>query len=394
VKIHEYQAKEILKKHGVPVPRGEAVFSPAEAGAVAERLGGDVVLKAQVHAGGRGKGGGIQVVKGPAEAESVARRLIGTRLVTLQTGRDGLPVNRLLVEEVVEIRREIYLGVTLDRAVMAPTLIACAEGGVDIEEVAARNPALILREPVDPALGLREFQARKLAYALGPEREQLSPLTAAVRGLYRVFWDSDASLAEINPLAVTADGRVLAMDAKINIDDNALFRHPEIREMRDISQEDPLEVEASRAGLSYVKMDGSVGCLVNGAGLAMATMDMIFLAGGRPANFLDVGGGASSEQVSKAFRLVVGDPQTRVVFINIFGGILRCDVLARGVLEAARQVEIRLPVVVRLEGTHAGEGRAILSQSGLRWNVSGGFEEAARLAVQLAGGRSGGAGGA
>jgi succinyl-CoA synthetase beta subunit len=394
VKIHEYQAKEILKKHGVPVPRGEVVFSPAEAGAVAERLGGDVIVKAQVHAGGRGKGGGIKVVHDPAEAEAAARRLIGTRLVTPQTGREGLPVNRLLIEEVLEIRREIYLAVTLDRAAMSPTLIACAEGGVDIEEVAARNPALILREPVDPALGLREFQARKLAYALGPERDQLAPLTAVVRGLYKVFWDCDASLAEINPLAVTADGRVLAMDAKINIDDNALFRHPEIREMRDISQEDPLEVEASRAALSYVKMDGSVGCLVNGAGLAMATMDMIFLAGGRPANFLDVGGGASSEQVSKAFRLVVGDPQTRAVFINIFGGILRCDVLARGVLEAARQVEIKLPVVVRLEGTNAEEGRAILSESGLRWNVAGSFEEAARQVVQLAGGRAGGAGGA
>jgi succinyl-CoA synthetase beta subunit len=361
---------------------------------VAERLGGDVVVKAQVHAGGRGKGGGIRVVKNPAEAEAEARRLIGSRLVTPQTGREGLPVSRLLVEEALEVRREIYLGATLDRAGMVPTLIACAEGGVDIEEVAARNPALILREPVDPALGLRDFQARKLAYALGPEREQLAPLAAAVRGLYQAFWDCDASLAEINPLAVAADGRVLAMDAKINIDDNALFRHPEIREMRDASQEEPLEVEASRAGLSYVKMDGSVGCLVNGAGLAMATMDMIFLAGGRPANFLDVGGGASSEQVSKAFRLVVGDPQTRAVLINIFGGILRCDVLARGVVEAARQVEIRLPVVVRLEGTNAAEGRRILVESGLRWNVCEGFEEAARRAVRLAAGGAGDGGGA
>ncbi len=388
MKIHEYQAKEVLKRYGVAVPRGEVAETPEQARAAAERMGGRVVLKAQVHAGGRGKGGGIKVAKSAAEAESLARQILGARLVTPQTGPAGLPVGKLLIEEPLDVKREIYFGVTLDRAAQAPILIACAEGGIDIEEVAARNPALILREPVEPALGLREFQTRKLAYALGAPRDLVPALARTLWSLYHAFWENDASLAEINPLAVTGDGRILALDAKLNFDDSALFRHPDIRELRDPSQEDPLEVEASKAGLSYVKLDGSVGCLVNGAGLAMATLDMILLAGGRPANFLDVGGGASVEQVSKAFSLVVGDASARAVLINIFGGIMRCDVLARGVVEAAKRIGVELPVVARLEGTNAEEGRDILARSGLPWQVASGFEEAARQAVRLAGGRT------
>jgi len=388
MKIHEYQAKEILKRYGVPVPRGEVASTPRQARAAAENLGGSVVLKAQVHAGGRGKGGGIKVAASAAEAESIAGRMLGSRLVTPQTGPEGRPVGRLLVEETLEIKHEFYLGAALDRAAAAPVLIACAEGGMDIEEVAARNPALILREPIEPAVGMREFQARKLAYGLGVDREQAPVLARLIRGVHEAYWENDASLVEINPLALASDGRLLALDAKMNFDDNALFRHPDLRELRDASQEDPLEVEASQASLSYVKMEGSVGCLVNGAGLAMATMDMIFLAGGRPANFLDVGGGASAAQVSKAFRLVVGDPGVRSVLINIFGGIMRCDVLARGVVEAAREIGLRMPAVVRLEGTNAEAGREILAASGLSWSVAADFEEAARQAVKLAGGRA------
>ena len=387
MKIHEYQAKEILKRFGVAVPRGEVAATPAEARDAAERLGGAAVLKAQVHAGGRGKGGGIKVARTPAEAESLARGMLGMRLVTPQTGSEGRPVGKLLVEEVLDLKREIYAGAALDRAVAAPVLIACAEGGVEIEEVAARNPALILREAVEPVLGLREFQARKLAYGLGVEHEHVPAIAQTLWGVYQAFWEYDASLAEINPLAVTADGRVLALDAKMNFDDNALYRHPDIRELRDTSQEDALEVEASRAGLSYIKMDGTVGCMVNGAGLAMATMDMILLAGGRPANFLDVGGGASAAQVAQAFRIVCGDSAARAVLINIFGGIMRCDVLARGVVEAAAQVKVSLPVVVRLEGTNAEAGRDILAKSGLQWSIASAFDEAARQAVRLAGGK-------
>jgi succinyl-CoA synthetase beta subunit len=386
MKIHEYQAKEILKRFGVAVPRGEVAATPAEARDAAERLGGAAVLKAQVHAGGRGKGGGIKMAKTPAEAESLARGMLGMRLVTPQTGSEGRPVGKLLVEEVLDLKREIYAGAALDRAVAAPVLIACAEGGVEIEEVAARNPALILREAVEPVLGLREFQARKLAYGLGVEHEHVPAIAQTLWGVYQAFWEYDASLAEINPLAVTADGRVLALDAKMNFDDNALYRHPDIRELRDTSQEDALEVEASRAGLSYIKMDGTVGCMVNGAGLAMATMDMILLAGGRPANFLDVGGGASAAQVAQAFRIVCGEPAARAVLINIFGGITRCDVLARGVVEAAAQVKVSLPVVVRLEGTNAEAGRDVLAKSGLQWSIASAFDEAARQAVRLAGG--------
>ncbi len=387
MKIHEYQAKEILKRFAVAVPRGEVAATPAEARDAAERLGGAAVLKAQVHAGGRGKGGGIKVAKTPAEAESLARGMLGMRLVTPQTGSEGRPVGKLLVEEVLDLKREIYAGAALDRAAAAPVLIACAEGGVEIEEVAARNPALILREAVEPGLGLREFQARKLAYGLGVEHEHVPAIAQTLWGVYQAFWEYDASLAEINPLAVTVDGRVLALDAKMSFDDNALYRHPDIRELRDTSQEDALEVEASRAGLSYIKMDGTVGCMVNGAGLAMATMDMILLAGGRPANFLDVGGGASAAQVAQAFRIVCGDPAARAVLINIFGGIMRCDVLARGVVEAAAQAKVNLPVVVRLEGTNAEAGRDILAKSGLQWSIASAFDEAARQAVKLAGGK-------
>ncbi len=388
VKIHEYQAKEILKRYGVDMPRGEVVSTAAEARAAVERLGGRVVLKAQIHAGGRGKGGGIKVVSGPDEAESAAGTLLGSMLITPQTGPEGKPIGQLLIEEALEIEREIYLGATFDRTTEAPVVIACAEGGVEIEVVAARNPALILRETADPIIGWRTFQARKLAYALGVDNKQAGVISRIISGLYAAFWENDASLAEINPLAITGDGRVVALDAKINFDDNALFRQPGIRELRDTTQEEPLEVEASEAGLSYIKLDGSVACMVNGAGLAMATLDMIMLAGERPANFLDVGGGASAEQVAKAFRILVGDSRARAVLINIFGGIMRCDVLARGVVEAAREVDVRLPVVVRLEGTNAGEGRRILSEAGLSWEVASSFEEGARAVVRLARGKS------
>ncbi|MEE9218050.1 MAG: ADP-forming succinate--CoA ligase subunit beta [Acidobacteriota bacterium] len=384
MKIHEFQAKEILKRYGVEVPRGELVRTPAEAGAAVERLGGRGILKAQVHAGGRGKGGGIKLAGSAAQAEKLAGALLGTRLVTPQSGPEGKPIESLLVEEALEPKHELYLGATLDRATAAPVLIACAEGGVEIEEVAARNPALILREAVEPLIGWRPFQARKLAQGLGVPREQVKALIRTISGLYAAFWENDASLVEINPLAITADGRVLALDAKINLDDNALYRQPKILEQRDISQEEPLEVEASRAGLSYIKLDGTVACMVNGAGLAMATLDLILHAGGRPANFLDVGGGASAEQVTRAFRILVSDERARSVLINIFGGIMRCDVLARGVVEAAREVKVDLPVVVRLEGTNAEEGRRILSDSGLSWSVAAGFDEAARTAVKMA----------
>ncbi len=388
VKIHEYQAKEILKRYGVDLPRGEVVSTAAEARAAVERLGGRGVLKAQVHAGGRGKGGGIKVAGSPDEAESAAAKLLGSMLVTPQTGPEGKPVGRLLIEEALEIEREIYLGATLDRTTETPVVIACAEGGVEIEEVAARNPALILREAADPIIGWRSFQARKLAYSLGVDHKQADVISRIISGLYAAFWENDASLVEINPLAITGDGRVVALDAKINFDDNAMFRRPGIRELRDTTQEEPLEVEASEAGLSYIKLDGSVACMVNGAGLAMATLDLIMLAGERPANFLDVGGGASAEQVARAFRILVGDSRARAVLINIFGGIMRCDVLARGVVEAAREVDVRLPVVVRLEGTNAVEGRRVLSEAELSWEVASTFEEAARTVVKLARERS------
>ena len=384
MKIHEYQAKNLLKKFSVSVPRGEVCFNPQEASAAAGRLGPPpYVLKAQVHAGGRGKGGGIKVARSLPEVERLAREMIGMTLVTPQTGPEGKIVRRLLVEEGLEIARELYLGVVVDRAAGMPAVMASAEGGVEIEEVARRSPEKILRSHVRPGFGFRPFQARNLAYGLGLG-EVGDKGAKLMLALVRAFEEMDASLAEINPLVVTRSGEILALDAKINFDDNALFRHPEIRELRDVEEEEPLEVEASRHGLNYIKLHGNVGCMVNGAGLAMATMDLIQLAGGAPANFLDVGGGATVEQVTSAFRILLSDRNVRTVLINIFGGIMRCDVVAQGVVAAAKQMGAKAPMVVRLEGTNVEEGRRILRDSGLNFTVAEGMADAARKVVALA----------
>ena len=388
MKIHEYQAKQLLKRYGVDVPRGEVAFSPREAADHAARLEGKVVLKAQVHAGGRGKGGGILVAADAADAERLATRLIGMTLVTPQTGPRGKLVRRLLVEETLAIGREMYLGITLDRARGVPVVMACGEGGMEIEEIAARRPDAIRIEPIDPLVGLRPFQARRLAYALGLEGEPVGRAVKMMVSLARLYEECDASLVEINPLVVTPDGsRVLALDAKVTLDDNALFRHPDLRDLRDPDEEEPLEVEASRHSLNYIKLDGTIGCMVNGAGLAMATMDIIQHVGGSPANFLDVGGGASSEQVTAAFKILVADKSVRAVLINIFGGILRVDVLAKGVVEAVRQVGTSVPVVVRLEGTNVEAGRRILAEAGLNFQLADGMLDAAKKAVAAAEGR-------
>jgi succinyl-CoA synthetase beta subunit len=386
LKIHEYQAKQILKQHGVEVPRGEVAFSPKEAAAIATRLGGKVVLKAQIHAGGRGKGGGVKVASGAAEAETIAASILGMTLKTPQTGPQGKTVRRLLVEETLAIGRELYVGMTLDRARSQPVVMACAEGGMDIEEIAARRPEAIVVEPVDPLIGLRPYQARALAYALGLEGDQVKSAGTLLAALARVYDATDASLVEINPLVVTKDtGALLALDAKMSFDDNALYRHPEIRELRDPDEEEPLEVEASSHALNYIKLDGNVGCMVNGAGLAMATMDIIQHVGGTPANFLDVGGGASSDQVAAAFRILTADPGVRAVLINIFGGILRVDVLAKGLIEAVRKVGPKIPIVVRLEGTNVEEGKRLIAEAGLDVTLADGMLDAANKVVALAG---------
>ena len=384
MKIHEYQAKAILAQHGVPIPRGEVAYTVEAAEAAARKIGGPVVLKAQIHAGGRGKGGGVKVAKTPAEAAEIAKAMLGMRLVTHQTGPEGRIVHRILVEEVLPIERELYLGIVLDRAAGMPVLMASAAGGVEIEEVAARSPELILKEHIDIGAGLAPFQARKLAYGMGLPQAVIGPATTAMTALAKAYVAVDASLAEINPFVVTTDGRVFALDAKINLDDNGLYRHKDLMELRDLAEEDPLEVEASRFGLSYIKLDGNVGCMVNGAGLAMATMDIIKHAGGNPANFLDVGGGANVEQIRNAFRILVSDKNVRAVLINIFGGILRCDVLAMGVVEAARELEVKAPIVVRMEGTNVELGRQILRDSGLNFTVAHTMKEAAEKAVRLA----------
>jgi succinyl-CoA synthetase beta subunit len=384
VKIHEYQAKTLLKSFGVSIPRGEVCFNPQEAVKAAGRLSQPpFVLKAQVHAGGRGKGGGIRVVRSAQDVERVAREMIGMTLVTPQTGAEGKKVRRLLVEEGLEIARELYLGVVVDRSSGTPVMMASAEGGVEIEEVARRSPEKILRAPIRPGFGLLPFQARGLAHGLGLG-EASGPASKLMLALVRAFQELDASLAEINPMVVTKDGRILALDAKVNFDDNALFRHPEIRELRDVEEEEPLEVEASRHGLNYIRLQGNVGCMVNGAGLAMATMDLIQLAGGAPANFLDVGGGASVDQVNSAFRILMSDKSVRAVLINIFGGIMRCDVVAKGVVAAAKEMGVAVPMVVRLEGTNVEEGRSILRESGLNFAVAEGMADASRKAVALA----------
>jgi succinyl-CoA synthetase beta subunit len=383
VKIHEYQAKSILRQFEVTVPRGEACFTPKEAAGVASRLGpGPYVVKAQIHAGGRGKGGGVKIAHSVAEVEALAARMIGMTLVTPQTGAEGKQVKRLLVEEGLQIASELYLGVVLDRAQGMPVMMASSEGGVDIEEVARRTPGKILRESLRPGFGLQAFQARKLAFGLelGAHADKALKLMTA---LVRAFEDTDASMVEINPLVVTRSGDLIALDAKMNFDDNALYRHPNLKELRDLEEEEPLEVEASRFGLNYIKLHGEVGCMVNGAGLAMATMDMIQLAGGAPANFLDVGGGASTEQVSNAFRILLSDASVRAVLINIFGGIMRCDIVAEGVVAAASATGVKVPVVVRLEGTNVEEGRRILLNSGLNFKVADGMFDAARKVVAL-----------
>jgi len=387
MKIHEYQAKGILRQHGVAVPRGDVAYSAAEARDIAVRLAGRVVVKAQIHAGGRGKGGGVKLADTPDQAESLAKAMLGMKLVTPQTGPEGKVVRRLLVEEALERDREMYLGLVIDRASERAVMIASKAGGMEIEEVAAATPHLILKETVDPSLGLQQYQARKLAFGLGLDGALVSQAVKIMMGLHRVFEATDASLLEINPLVTTTSGTVLALDAKINFDDNALYRHPDLRELRDLTEEEPLEIEASKFSINYIKLNGNVGCMVNGAGLAMATMDIIKLAGGEPANFLDVGGGATADQVTNAFRIILSDPNVKAVLINIFGGIMRCDIVAQGVVQAAAQVGVKTPVVVRLEGTNREAGQKILKESGLNFTVAEGMKDAAEKVVSLAGGR-------
>ncbi|MBI3629093.1 MAG: ADP-forming succinate--CoA ligase subunit beta [Candidatus Rokubacteria bacterium] len=385
MKIHEYQAKALLREFGVAVPKGEVADTPAQARAIAERLGGKVVVKAQVHAGGRGKAGGIKLADDPAGAETAAGQILGMRLKTPQTPPEGIEVRRVLVEEASPIARELYLSVLLDRVRSTHVVMASQAGGMEIEEVAARAPEKILREWTHPALGLQPFQARTLAFGLGLAGDQLKSGVALIQSLFRGYLAKDCSLAEINPLVVTADGRVMALDAKLNVDDSALFRHPAIVALRDVNEEDPLDVEASRYNLNYIKLDGNVGCMVNGAGLAMATMDIIKLAGGEPANFLDVGGGASPEQIENAFRILSSDPSVKAVFINVFGGILRCDRLAEGVIAAVKKLGLKMPVVVRMEGTNVEQGKKMLAESGLKLATADDMADGARKAVALAG---------
>jgi succinyl-CoA synthetase beta subunit len=387
MKIHEYQAKAILAKFGVPVPRGEVVFKKDEARAAAQRLGTPVVVvKAQIHAGGRGKAGGVKLARSADEVSSLAERMIGMQLITPQTGPEGRVVRRLLIEEGLDIKRELYLSILVDRAVAMPVFMASVAGGTEIEEEARNNPEAILREAIHPATGLQPYQARQIAFGLGLTPEIVNAAVPFFQSLYRAFVETDASLLEINPCVVTGDGRLVALDAKVNFDDNALYRHPEFKELRDLEEETPLEVEASKFKLNYIKLDGTVGCMVNGAGLAMATMDLIKLSGGSPANFLDVGGGASEDQVKNAFRILLSDPNVKGVFVNIFGGILRCDVLASGVVNASKELKFKAPVVVRMEGTNVEQGKQILRSSGLNFTVADGMKDGAEKIVRLAGG--------
>ena len=363
--VHEYQAKEILRRYGVPTPRGKVIDKPEDARRAAEELGGRVVVKSQIHAGGRGKGGGVKLAKDPNDAVEIAKKMIGMTLVTPQTGPEGKVVQKVLIEEALNIDKEFYLGITLDRKLGLPVVMASKQGGMEIEEVAHRDPSAIHRQPIDSILGVQPFQARAIAGALGLTGDAYKKCVDFIQKLMRAYVETDASLVEINPLLVTKEGNVLALDAKVNFDDNALFRHKDVAEMRDLTEEDPLEVEASKFGLNYIKLDGSVGCMVNGAGLAMATMDIIKLAGGEPANFLDVGGGASAEQVKNAFRIILSDKNVKAILINIFGGIMRGDRIAEGVVSASREVGLPVPVVVRLEGTNVDLGKKILADSKL-----------------------------
>ena len=384
MKIHEYQAKSIFAKFGVPVPQGDVANTPAEARAIAERLGGKVVVKAQIHAGGRGKGGGIKVVNDVEAAEHAASMLIGSMLVTPQTGREGRRVTRVLVEEQLALERELYLGLLIDRALARPVMMASSAGGMDIEQVAADTPELILREAVESADGLTAFQARRLAFGLDLSGRAVTEAVRVMQAVYRMFRETDASLVEINPLVLTASGDVLALDAKVSLDDSALFRHRELVELRDLTEEEDLEIEASKYSLNYIRLDGNVGCMVNGAGLAMATMDIIKLAGGEPANFLDVGGGANADQIKHAFRILMADANVKAVLINIFGGILRCDVLAEGVIAAVRELDVKIPIVIRMEGTNVEAGKQMLRNSGLNFVTADTMGEAADQAVALA----------
>jgi succinyl-CoA synthetase beta subunit len=388
LKIHEYQAKSVLARYGVPVPRGEVAFSAAEAGEIARRLGGSVVVvKAQIHAGGRGKGGGVKLARSPEQAEQIANEMLGMTLVTHQTGPEGKKVNRVLIEEGLQIERELYLSILIDRAVEAPVVIASAAGGMDIEEVAASHPEKILNEAVDRGTGIVPFQARKLAFGIGLESGPANKLVKVLDSIYKAFVDTDASMIEINPLILTKNGDLLALDAKVTFDDNALYRHADIRDFRDTTEEDPLEVEASKFNLNYIRLDGNIGCMVNGAGLAMATMDIIKLAGGEPANFLDVGGGANAEQIKNAFRILMADKNVKAVLINIFGGILRCDVLAQGVIAAVKEPGVPVPIVIRMEGTNVEEGKRMLRDSGLNFTTADSMGEAATTVVTLAKGQ-------
>ena len=384
MKIHEYQAKTILAEFGVPVPRGRVATTASAAGAIAQELGGSVVVKAQVHAGGRGKGGGVTLAKSSQEAEQVASQILGMMLKTHQTGPEGQRVKRVLVEEAMAIRQELYLGIVIDRKTGLPVIMASSAGGMEIEEVARTRPEAIVKAQVDPATGVRGYHTRKLGYGLGLKGDLLKAAGEFVTKLYRAFEAKDCSLAEINPLVITGDGRLLALDAKMNFDDNALARHPEIQALRDLDEESSLEVEASKYNLNYIKLDGTVGCMVNGAGLAMATMDIIKLAGGEPANFLDVGGGASAEQIENAFRILISDRNVRAVFINIFGGILRCDRLAEGVIKAVRALGVKLPIVIRMEGTNVELGQRMLRESGLNFITAQGMKDGAEQAVRAA----------
>ena len=385
MKIHEYQAKSVLAGFGVPVPRGEVALSAGDVGDIARRLGGSVVVvKAQIHAGGRGKGGGVKLAKSPDEAEQIAKQILGMTLVTHQTGPEGRKVGRVLIEEGLQIERELYLSVVIDRATTCPVVIASVSGGMDIEEVAASEPEKILRETIDPGTGVVPFQARKLAFGMGLSAGPAQKLVEVLQSIYTAFIETDASMIEINPLILTKDGDLLALDAKVSLDDSALYRHTDLRELRDLSEEDPLEVEASKFSLNYIRLDGNIGCMVNGAGLAMATMDIIKLSGGEPANFLDVGGGANPEQIRNAFKILTSDQNVRAVLINIFGGILRCDVLAQGVITAVKELGVPVPIVIRMEGTNVEEGKRLLKESGLNFTTADSMGEAAEHVVALA----------
>jgi len=386
MKIHEYQAKAILARYGVPVPRGEVAFNAVEAHEIAQRLGGGLsVVKAQIHAGGRGKGGGVKVAKTPHDAETLARDMIGMTLVTHQTGPGGRVVARVLVEEGLQMTRELYLSVVLDRAAGKPAMMASAAGGMDIEEVAAKTPDKIVTIHIEPGVGLVPFEARQLGFGIGLDGPQVNKFVKVVSALYEAYLATDSSLLEINPLVVTQSGDLLALDAKMNFDDNALYRHTDIRDLRDLGEEDPLEIEASKFSLNYIHLDGNIGCMVNGAGLAMATMDIIKLAGGEPANFLDVGGGANAEQIRNAFKILMSDKNVKAVLINIFGGILRCDILAQGVIAAVKELGVPVPIVIRMEGTNVEEGKRLLRESGMKLTTADSMDEAATSVVTLAG---------